>query len=56
MRSIVAFGAFLWHFALFKPNGLVWALFFLTPLVPLFDRLWPAEKFEWREPPRCAVR
>ena len=28
MRSIVALGAFLWHFALFKPNGLVWALFF----------------------------
>jgi len=44
---IVAIGAFLWHFALFKPNGLVWALFFLTPLVPLFDRYWPAEKFEW---------
>jgi Na+-transporting NADH:ubiquinone oxidoreductase subunit NqrB len=52
---IVALGAFLWHFALFKPNGLVWALFFLTPLVPLFDRLWPAEKFEWREPPQLRV-
>jgi enediyne biosynthesis protein E5 len=52
---IVAFGAFLWHFALFKPNGLVWALFFLTPLVPLFDRLWPAEKFEWRQPPTLHV-
>ena len=49
---IVALGAFLWHFALFKPNGLVWALFFCTPLVPLFDRLWPAEKFEWRQPPQ----
>jgi Na+-transporting NADH:ubiquinone oxidoreductase subunit NqrB len=52
---IVALGAFLWHFALFKPNGLVWALFFLTPLVPLFDRLWPAEKFEWRQPPTLRV-
>ena len=52
---IVAFGAFLWHFGLFKPNGLVWALFFLTPLVPLFDRLWPAQKFEWREPPTLRV-
>lgn len=45
---IVAMVAFLWHFALFKPNGLVWALFFCTPLVPIIDRLWPAEKFEFR--------
>jgi enediyne biosynthesis protein E5 len=52
---IVALGAFLWHFALFKPNGLVWALFLLTPLVPLLDRLWPAEKFEWRGPPPLRV-
>ena len=48
---IVALAAFLWHFALFKPNGLVWALFFCTPLVPIMDRLWPAEKFEWRPKP-----
>jgi Na+-transporting NADH:ubiquinone oxidoreductase subunit NqrB len=52
---IVALGAFLWHFGLFRPNGLVWALFFLTPLVPLFDRLWPAQKFEWREPPQLHI-
>ena len=49
---IVAIVAFLWHFALFKPNGLVWALFFCTPLVPIIDRLWPGEKYEWR--PRTA--
>ena len=52
---VVAIAAFLWHFALFRPNGLVWALFFCTPLVPLMDRLWPAEKFEWRAPPRLRV-
>ncbi len=46
---VVAIAAFLWHFALFKTNGLVWALFLCTPLVPLIDRLWPAEKFEWRQ-------
>ena len=45
---VVAMVAFVWHFALFKPNGLVWALFFCTPLVPLIDQLWPGEKFEWR--------
>ena len=47
---VVAIVAFLWQFALFKPNGLVWALFFCTPLVPIIDRLWPGEKFEWRQP------
>ena len=52
---VVAIAAFLWHFALFKPNGLVWALFVCTPLVPLMDRLWPAQKFEWRPPPRLRV-
>jgi len=52
---VVAMAAFLWHFALFKPNGLVWALFFCTPLVPLMDRLWPAGKFEWRAPPQLRV-
>jgi len=46
---IVALAAFLWHFALFKPNGLVWALFFCAPLVPIMDRLWPAGKFDWRK-------
>lgn len=45
---VVALAAFLWHYALFKTNGLVWALFFCTPLVPIIDRLWPAEKFAWR--------
>jgi enediyne biosynthesis protein E5 len=48
---VVAIVAFLWHFALFKPNGLVWALFFCTPLVPMIDHLWPAQRFEWRQPP-----
>jgi len=48
---VVAMAAFLWHFALFKPNGLVWALFLCTPLVPLIDCLWPAQKFEWRQAP-----
>jgi len=45
---IVAIVAFLWQFALFRTNGLVWALFFCAPLVPVIDRLWPAERFEWR--------
>jgi Na+-transporting NADH:ubiquinone oxidoreductase subunit NqrB len=48
----VAITAFLWQFALFKTNGLVWALFFCAPLVPVIDYLWPAPKFEWRREQR----
>lgn len=48
----VAVVAFAWQFVLFRTNGLVWALFLCSPLVPLIDRWWPAEKFEWREAPR----
>jgi Na+-translocating ferredoxin:NAD+ oxidoreductase RnfD subunit len=53
---LVAIAAFLWHFALFKPNGLVWALFLCTPLVPVIDRLWPGERFEWRRQPTAVAR
>jgi Na+-transporting NADH:ubiquinone oxidoreductase subunit NqrB len=52
---VVAGAAFAWQFAWFRPNGLVWALFLCTPLVPVIDRLWPAEKFEWRETPVLRV-
>lgn len=52
---VVALVAFAWHFALFRPNGLVWALFLCTPLVPLIDRLWPGERFEWRPAPQLHV-
>jgi Na+-transporting NADH:ubiquinone oxidoreductase subunit NqrB len=45
---IVACGAAAWQYLLFRPNALVWALFLLTPLVPVLDRFFPAPKFEWR--------
>ena len=49
---IVACGAAAWQYLLFKPNALIWALiwalFLLTPLVPVLDRFFPARKFEWR--------
>ena len=53
---VVALVAFLWHFALFKPNGLVWALFFCAPLVPVIDYLWPGPRHEWSKPPLHVVR
>lgn len=44
----VATIAFVWQYALFRPNALLWALFIASPLVPLIDRLRPGERFAWR--------
>ncbi len=43
----VAALAFAWQFAFFRPNGLLWALFFCAPLVPLLDRSLPGARFRW---------
>lgn len=43
----VAVLAFVWHFVWFKPNALLWSLFLCAPMVPLFDRFWPAAKATW---------
>ena len=40
---LVAALAFVWQFGLFKTNGLLWALFVASPLVPLIDWRWPGE-------------
>jgi Na+-transporting NADH:ubiquinone oxidoreductase subunit NqrB len=47
---VVALVAYGWAYVLFRPNALPWALFLATPLVPLIDRLWPAQRYEWRAP------
>jgi enediyne biosynthesis protein E5 len=44
---LVALGAYVWQFALFRPSGPVWSLFALSPLVPLLDRLRPGSRYEW---------
>jgi Na+-transporting NADH:ubiquinone oxidoreductase subunit NqrB len=46
--AAVALVAFAWQYALFRPNGLLWALFLCVPLVPLLDRLLPGARFEWQ--------
>ncbi|PYS96975.1 MAG: Na+-transporting NADH:ubiquinone oxidoreductase, subunit NqrB [Acidobacteria bacterium] len=46
--ALVAAVAFLWQYALYRPNGPLWALFLCAPAVPLWDLIWPAAKFEWR--------
>jgi Na+-transporting NADH:ubiquinone oxidoreductase subunit NqrB len=45
---LVAGFACVWQFVWFKPNALIWSLFWLTPLVPVFNRLCPAESFSWQ--------
>lgn len=52
--ALIAVFAYVWQYHLFIPNGPVWALFLLTPLVPLFDWLKPAARHEWRPTPLAA--
>lgn len=45
--ALVAAGAGFVHFGLFRPNGLIWSLAALAPLVPLIDRLLPGRRYRW---------
>ena len=45
---LVALGAGFVHFVLFRPNGLLLSLAFLSPLVPLLDLLLPGRQYTWR--------
>lgn len=51
---LVALGAGCVHFVLFRPNGLLLSLAFLSPLVPLIDRLLPGRKYVWKQAPAAA--
>lgn len=44
----VASSAFVWQFVLFKPHGLIVALFAASALVPLINLIAPNRRFEWR--------
>jgi enediyne biosynthesis protein E5 len=46
--ALVAAIAYYWQFALYRPNGLLWALFVASPAVPLWDAIWPATKYRWK--------
>jgi Na+-translocating ferredoxin:NAD+ oxidoreductase RnfD subunit len=50
----VAAVAFAWQFLFYKSNGLIWALLFCVPLVPLLDAVLPGKRFRWRETPAPA--
>jgi enediyne biosynthesis protein E5 len=45
---LVALGAGFVHFVLYRPNGLLLALAFLSPAVPFIDLLLPGRRYVWR--------
>jgi Na+-transporting NADH:ubiquinone oxidoreductase subunit NqrB len=47
--ALVSALGFIWQFYFYRTNGLLWALLIAAPLVPLWDWLWQAPKFQWSE-------
>ncbi len=45
---LVAAGAFIVHFVLFRTNGLLWSLSLFALFVPVIDRLLPGEHYQWK--------
>jgi Na+-transporting NADH:ubiquinone oxidoreductase subunit NqrB len=54
--ALVATLAFAWQFVWYRNGGPVWALFLLSPLVPLLDKLVPGAKHQWQPPPLASLR
>lgn len=44
---LVAVTAFCWQFLFYRPNGALWALLCLAPLVPFWDFIWPGKIHNW---------
>lgn len=44
---LVAVGAFVWQYLLFKPHGLIVVLFLASWTVPVGNWLWPQQRFQW---------
>ena len=49
--GMVAVGAYLVQFKLFRTNGLLWSLAVCSLAVPLIDRLLPGPRYQWRPAP-----
>ena len=52
--ALVALGASIVQFELFRTNGPVWSLAVCTPLVPLLDRWLPGPRHRWNPVPSMA--
>jgi Na+-transporting NADH:ubiquinone oxidoreductase subunit NqrB len=46
---IVAVLAYIWQYVLYKNQGIIWGLFFATLLVPLWNRLFFAPRYQWKD-------
>ncbi len=46
---LVALGAGFVQFKLFRTNGLLWSLAAVSLMVPIIDRLFPGERYQWRK-------
>jgi Na+-transporting NADH:ubiquinone oxidoreductase subunit NqrB len=44
--AVIAAIAFIWQFGFYAHNGMLWALFLAAPMVPMWDALWPAAKYQ----------
>jgi hypothetical protein len=53
--ALVAAVAWYIQFRLYRTNPLLWALFVISPLTPLIDRIMRGPRFEWR-PPEVLMR
>ena len=47
---LVAAAAAYWQYVLFRPNAFVWSLLLCTPIVPLLNAGWRAQRFSWQAP------
>lgn len=47
--AVVAAIAYGWTFGLYAHNGLVWALVLASPMVPIWDALLAAPKYQWTQ-------
>jgi len=50
--AIVAAIAFTWQFGFYAHNGMLWALFLAAPIVPMWDAIWSAPKYQWTQSPK----
>ncbi len=48
--GLVALGAVLVQFGLYRPNALLWSLVAVAPLTPLINRTLPGTRYDWHRP------
>ena len=46
---LVAILAYIWQYKLYWYQGIIWALFFATFLVPIWNYLFPAPEYQWKK-------